>query len=300
MAPSSSAQRVAKLASRNRGKKVRFQGGTLFPVAMVVVGLLLVGLIAYAKASLPSDGGGPPRLGDHWHEAFSMYVCRADGSFETLPNLKGTLEEQGPDPATGQQVVLNAGYRNTGIHSHQDGVMHWHPYTSRATGTRARLKVFLDNYGVTLTNTKFATPADQGGETFDTSTYQCGGKKTRIVVREWDNFNSGTSNDCTNDCANLRIRKNGMVFTVAVVPEGDVEIPKPVWAADLPSLGASDGGDPIPTEGTGPAKTVPLVPGVSAPSGSTPAGSTPAPAGSAPAATTPVTSPAGTTAATKA
>lgn len=278
MASSSSAHKVAKLASKNKGKKVRFQGGTLFPVVMGVIGLLLVGLIVYAKSSLPNDGGGPPRLGDHWHGAYASYVCRDGGSFETLPNLKGTLEEQGIDPTTGEQVVLNAKFRNTGIHSHQDGVMHWHPYTSRATGRRARFGVFLDNYGVTLTNSKLAFPTDQGGETFDTATYTCDGKATKIVVRVWDNYASDKFTDCTKDCKNLRVDKNGMVFVIAVVPkEGTTDIPKPVWAEDLPTLGASDGGDPIPTEGSGPANTVPVitVPGGSAPAGSAPVATAP-------------------------
>lgn len=281
MASSSSAHKVAKLASKNKGKKVRFQGGTLFPVAMGVIGALLIGLIIYAKASVPTDGGGPPRLGDHWHQAYAMYVCRDDGSFETLPNLKGALEEQGTDQSTGQQVLLNAKFRNTGIHSHEDGVIHWHPYTSRATGRRARLKVFLDNYGVTLTDTKLALPTEQGGDTFDTATYKCDGKDTKIEVRVWDNYAGDKFTDCTKDCKDLRVDKNGMVFVIAVVPkDGSTDIPKPVWAEDLPSLGASDGGDPIPTEGSGPANTVAPI---SVPGGSTPAGTSPA----APAATTP-------------
>jgi hypothetical protein len=42
---SSSAKKVAKLAQRGKGKKVRFQGGTLFPavvLAVVILGLLTI------------------------------------------------------------------------------------------------------------------------------------------------------------------------------------------------------------------------------------------------------------------
>ena len=273
MAGSSSAHKVAKLATKDKGKKARFQGGTLFPVIIGAIGVILVGLIVYAKASLPTDGGGPPGLGqvDHWHGAYSMYVCRDGGQFETLPALKGNLEERGIDPATGQEVLIQENFRNTGVHSHEDGVIHWHAYSSRATGQRARIKVFLDNYGVKLTNTVLALPANQGGETFDTSTYTCDGKKTKVVVRIWDNYASDTYRDCITDCGNQRFSKNGMVWVFAVVPdEKNVDIPKPVFAADLPALGAADGGDPIPTEGSGPDLTVPLVtlPG-GAPAGTT-------------------------------
>lgn len=289
MAGSSSAHKVAKLATKNKGKKARFQGGTTFPFVIGLIGLLLVGLIIYAKSTIPSDGGGPPRLGDHWHGAYAMYVCTDGGQYKTLPALKGALEETGVDPTTGQQVLTNRSFANTGIHSHQDSVIHWHPYTSRATGKRARIKVFLDNYDVTLTDTKLALPAEQGGDTFDTDTYTCDGKKTKIAVRIWDNYARDTFRDCFTDCGNQRVDKNGMVWVFAVVPaEGDYDIPKPVFAADLPALGAADGGDPIPTEGSGPAGTVALVsvPGSTTPAAGTTSGTVAPPAGTTPAGAT--------------
>jgi hypothetical protein len=54
VATSSSAKKIARLAqaSKNRkGRKVRMQGGSLFPTVIFVVCVLGVGLIAYARQS---------------------------------------------------------------------------------------------------------------------------------------------------------------------------------------------------------------------------------------------------------
>ncbi|MFT3853011.1 MAG: hypothetical protein QM733_09760 [Ilumatobacteraceae bacterium] len=261
MAPSNSANKVAKLASRGKGKRVRFQGGTLFPAIVVVVVIVMLALVVYARASRPTDGSGPPRLGDHWHAAYGFYVCDDTGG-AFLPNLSGTAEETAID-SSGQTVIVNKNYRNTGIHSHDDGVIHYHPYTSRATGNRARLGVFLDTYGVTLTDTKLELPPEQGGNTYDTETYKCGGEDTQIRVRVWESFaDSGNYKDYVTDFRNIRIDRNGMAMTIAVVPKGK-DIPMPPSAPKLPELGQIDGGDAIsvpsivdPVEGTLSATTI--------------------------------------------
>lgn len=255
MAPSSSAKKVAKLASRGKGKKVRFQGGTIFPVAVGIVVVILLGLVVYARQSLPSEGSGPPRANvDHWHAAYGFYVCD-----EFLPKLVGTKEDTVIDSVTGQRVLANEKFRTTGVHSHGDGVIHYHPYSSRASGNRARLGIFLDVYDVELTDDKLVLPADQVGpgeqSVYDTGTFKCGDKKTKIVVRVWDHYEKVDSyRDRVTDFDNTRITNNGMVFTIAIVPdEADVNIPQPPWAPQLPALGAADGsGDTIPPADTTP------------------------------------------------
>jgi hypothetical protein len=267
VATSSSAKKVAKLASKGKGKKVRFQGGTVFPLivaAVVVLGLLT---IVYARQSRPTEGSGPPRLGDHWHAAYGMYVCDS-----WLPKLVGNKEEQAIDPVTGERVLANKNFRLTGIHSHDDGVIHYHPYTSRSTGSRARLGVFLDVYDVKVTDTSFVLPADQGGETYDTKGdvfvgTPCAGKKAQMKVRVWESYaNPGSYKDYITDYRSIRIDRNGMVFAIAIVPEG-TDVPMPPWADELPQLGAADGGDVIDVPGSTPTG--------STPTGSTPTGSTP-------------------------
>jgi hypothetical protein len=304
---SSSAKKVAKLASQGKGKKVRFQGGTVFPAIVAVVVILMLGLVVYARASRPTAGSGPPRLGDHWHAAYGFYVCDAnDASAAFLPNLIGTKEEQTVD-AAGNTVYADKHFREYGIHSHGDGVIHYHPYTSRATGTRARLGVFLDAYNVKLTDTQLEFPPDQGGDKFDTATYKCNGQDAQIRVRVWNSFaNPSQYVDYVTDFKNIRIDRNGMAFTIAIVPKGK-DIPQPPSAPKLPELGTVDGGDAItipaaagsgvPDTGTGTAVpgTGTAVPdtaaGTSVAAGTTPSGSA---AGTVPVSSAATTAPAST------
>ena len=230
---SASAKKVAKLAQRDRGKKVRFQGGTLFPA--IVIAVLLVGLVViiYARQSRPDPGTAPPQVGDHWHAAYGMYVC--DG---WLPKLTGAKEEQNADGS-----LVSDAFATTGIHSHDDGVIHWHPYSAKAVGDRAVLGVFLDVYDVELSDTRLELPADQGGDVYDVDGYQCDGKDVTVKVVAWDNYaDTGKGQTYITDLNSVRLKQDGMVFVIAVVPK-DTEVAMPPWASELPTLGAVDGGN---------------------------------------------------------
>jgi hypothetical protein len=250
VAPSSSAKKVARLASRGKGKKVRFQGGSVFPLAVVLVVVLGLLLIVYGRQSRPSDGSGVPRVNDgsnidaHWHAAFGIYTC---DTFQ--PKITGTLEETGID-ADGNKVFLNEKFRILGIHSHGDGIIHYHPASTKSSGNRAKLGVFLDSYNIKLTDTELVMPADQGGGKWSTKDFKCDGKDTQLTVRVWDHYNNtATFHDVVTDFNNIRITNDGMVFVVAFVPKG-TDIPQPDWASQLPTLGAADGGAVIATTTT--------------------------------------------------
>ena len=51
MATSSSTKKAAKLAQKGSGRTVRFQGGTVFPVAVALVLVIGLGLIAQVAVS---------------------------------------------------------------------------------------------------------------------------------------------------------------------------------------------------------------------------------------------------------
>lgn len=230
---SASAKKVAKLAQRDKGKKVRFQGGTLFPA--VVVGVLLVGLLTifYSRQSRPDPGTLPPQVGDHWHAAYGMYVC--DG---WLPKLSGAKEE-----TDGSGNLISDDFATTGIHSHDDGIIHWHPYSAKAVGDRARIGVFLDVYGVEFDTDGLRLAEDQGGEEYLVEDYQCNGEDVVAKMVVWDNYtDTGRGQTYITDFANVRVKQDAMVFAMAIVPS-DTEVSMPPWAKDLPTLGAADGGD---------------------------------------------------------
>jgi hypothetical protein len=235
VASGSSAKKVARLAQKGKGKKVRFQGGTLFPSIMAIVIVLGTGLVAYSRQSAPSRNT-PPTINDHWHVSYGFYKC--DGF---LNDLAGTLEE----PVTPE-------YQKYNIHSHDDGVIHWHA-GALATGTRAKLGLFLDSYGVKVNADGITFPANQNnGESYKTSDLKCKNAEGEMVAAQvqvvvWDQYdNSEVSKKYITDFNNIRIKKDGMAITIAIAAPG-AEIPMPKSAANLPELGAADMGNATTT-----------------------------------------------------
>jgi hypothetical protein len=267
VAPSSSAKKVAKLASRGKGKRIRFQGGAVFPIAVILVVLLGLLAIVYGRQSRPANGAGVPRVNDgsntdaHWHIAYGIYVC---DTFQ--PKLTGTQEETAVD-TDGNTVYLNENFKILGVHSHGDGIIHYHPYSTKSSGNRAKLGVFLTVYDVKLTDTELVLPASQGGDKWSTKDTKCNGKSTELRVRVWPHYNQpDVFHDVVTDFNNIRITNDGMVIVMAFV-EKNADIPMPEWAAQLPTLGASDGGAVI-------SSTTTLAPGVT-PTTTITGGSTP-------------------------
>ena len=230
MASGSSAKKVARLAQKGKGKKVRFQGGTLFPSIMAVVIVLGTALIVYSRQSAPSRNTAPT-INDHWHVSYGFYKCNG-----FLNDLTGTLEE----PVTPE-------YQKYNIHSHDDGVIHWHA-GALAAGNRAKLGVFLDSYSVKVNTDGITFPVNQNnGESYKTSDLKCKNAKGEMVAAQvqvivWDQYdNSEVSKKYITDFDNIRIKKDGMAITVAIAAPG-ADIPMPKSAANLQELGAVDSG----------------------------------------------------------
>jgi hypothetical protein len=148
---------------------------------------------------------------------------------------------------------LSSEYQRFGVHSHDDGIVHWHPTTSAATGNSATFGDFLDVYGVTLTNDELIFPPDQltdpqglthQAEYIEGET-KCGDEDGKLVLAKWDNFtDTGSPTIYTASFDDVVIREDAAVFVVAFIPESqdpeDIEMPP--WAPELPELGAADGG----------------------------------------------------------
>jgi hypothetical protein len=201
----------------------------------MIVGISIVGLalIVYSRSSIP-DQNVPPTVQDHWHASYGFYACDT-----WLPDLQGNKEEK---DTSGQ--LISDGFRRTGIHSHDDGVMHWHPYSSEATGRNAKLGVFLDVYGVKVTDTKIEFPADQGGAVYEEGVTKCtvDGKQVdgEVVVYAFAAYD--TPDDVTTYITNfddIRIKNDGMAFSIVFAPAG-TKPGLPPSAASLPELGAAD------------------------------------------------------------
>ena len=230
MASGSSAKKVARLASKGKGRRIRFQGGTVFPATMAAVIVIGLGLVVYARQSLPSLNT-PPTINDHWHVSYGFYACD-----QQLKDLSGAKEDP-VDPL----------YQKYGVHSHDDGVVHWHP-TALASGRRAKFGVFLDTYGVKVTTDGISFPNDQNdGKSYAVDTDKCKDKSGKMVdaqvsVTVWDRYDDpSTKKKYIADFDNIKIDKDGMAIMVAFTAP-DAEVPMPASAKDLPELGAVDSG----------------------------------------------------------
>jgi hypothetical protein len=246
VATPSSTRKAAKLAQRGKGRKVRFQGGTVFPMAVALVLVLGMALIAYSRQTQPAADDSPPTIEDHWHAAYGFYLC------DDWYQLSGNLEQ-----LTSAGTLASTDFARTGVHSHDDGVIHWHAYTGAATGRNAVLDVFLDNYGIELDNDtlKFddlaivtansqfppANGVDPLEEYVEGET-QCNGEDAELTVKAWDSYtDTGSGNRYIANMDRIHLDKDAMVFAIYFTPK-DAEQVMPPWAQDLPALGAVDTG----------------------------------------------------------
>lgn len=215
MGKASSSKKVARAAragGRTSGNKQR---NLLFPGVIGLIVLLGSGLIAFAANDRRSEADVAPVVReDHWHAAFGVYVCD-----EFLP----------PVPTFESPV---------GIHTHDDGVVHIHPFSSGGAGENATLGVYLEGAGIDLSDDELSV----GDETWTEGEATCGDEDAEIVIAQWKDVqtNDGEPALIRRDFGDIRFRDDGEGYTIAVVPEGTTDIPKPDSAAQLAELGALD------------------------------------------------------------
>ena len=222
MAPSSSStKKAAKLAKSGQGKKVRFQGGTMFPLIVAIIVVLGLALVVYARQSRPAADASEPTIDDHWHQAYGFYLC------DTWVQLTGNKEAQ-TDPGFDE-------FARTGIHSHDDGVDPLAPvHLARRWARNAKLSVFLDVYGVELSDDKLVFPEDQRTqlpEAFqEDGTFEEDETKCTIDGEEQDaelKVSCGTTSPTPTTArptsptsTTSRVNQDAMVFSIAFVPTG--------------------------------------------------------------------------------
>ncbi|HYI61590.1 MAG TPA: hypothetical protein VEW93_07275 [Acidimicrobiales bacterium] len=271
MGKASSAKKVAR-AARTGGKTKGQSRRIGFPVAVVALVLLGVSLVTFARSG--SGGDESPKLGDHWHAAYGIYVC---------DRWVSNLSDRGAD--------------QLGIHTHDDGLMHIHPFLAGAAGRAATLGKFFDQTGMSVSGSSITLPegGQYEGRKYVNGETTCGGKKGRVVLAYWENAlktEGKPTETSTSDISGEHIDTNFGAYTIAFVPEGE-DIPPPPSAADIEQNATVDGGEGQPIEGAPEGTDLPdesTVPaGEETPSSEPPAdgsGSTAPPASSEPAAST--------------
>lgn len=230
MGKASSSKKVARAAragGRSSGTKQR---NLLFPSVIGVIVLLGTALIAFAANDRKSEADiAPVANKDHWHAAIGVSACG-----EAQPP---TQEFESP----------------IGIHTHGDGVIHIHPFSDGGAGENATLGAYLEGAGIELTDTKLTI----GDETWEEGEDECDGEAAELIVAQWKDVQSTDENPALirRDFDDIRFREDGEGYTIAFVPEGTTDIPKPPSADTLTSLGAAD--DPTATSVPGADESVP-------------------------------------------
>lgn len=151
-----------------------------------------------AAAAVPaaSDVTGPVQ-GDHWHAAFGISVC---GEFQ--PPLMSTIDVDG-------------------IHSHQDNLIHIHPFFESSSGENARMQLFFDNMGLTVTDASVTLPGANAPLASDGCTIES------VRMAEWQfDFDQGAPEIRTSDFGAARFVNDRQVFVLYLGP-ADGEITKP-------------------------------------------------------------------------
>lgn len=166
---------------------------------MAVALVVILGSLLVLWARTDREATSAPRVGDHWHSVYDIYVCdsfRSKVVLETDPN---------------------------GIHTHGDGLLHIHPFNKLASGRDAVLGEFFSAFGGRIDDASVVL--DTGEELVEG--VDCGGQPTVLKVARFDADDLERDPEVvTEDLAGVRFLKNREAFTVAMVP-ADVEPPAP-------------------------------------------------------------------------
>lgn len=256
MGKASSSKKVARAArAAGRPGAGRSFGWPLTIGAVVVLG---IALIVISRGG--NEDAKPPVLGDHWHAAYGIYICD-----EFTSPLSDTIVDE------------------TGIHTHDDGLMHIHPFSTRYTGDGATINAF----GIT-TDLELTDDSIQAGSTVRENGDLCAQEPGEVRVKVWSGPDDAEGRELEGDFGDYAPQEFDII-TIAFVPE-DAEIPKP------PQEYIDEMQAPSDVTGTQPSVTTPAVSILPEGSTSTPDDPSATTASTAPTETTATTSPPDTTA----
>jgi hypothetical protein len=116
-----------------------------------------------------------------------------------------------------------------GIHSHGDGLIHIHPFSSSSAGRNATLGIFLDQEGLSVTDNELVLP---DGTAFTEGKTLCeGGKEGTVQVAKWNKATdaaNGAKPDqiFTSGFDKIRLGAN-QAYIIAFMPDGSTFRAKP-------------------------------------------------------------------------
>jgi hypothetical protein len=207
-------------------------------VAIIVVGALL---IVFSRADRHDASAVSPKIGEHFHAFLGVNICG-----EWLANAPEFHQRAGE------------GRLNAGIHSHGDGLIHIHPFSSDEAGDHATLGRFMDYGGWSVSSDEIKTWA---GSTHRNG-QECNGATPGKGTIQWK---VGRHNEPwptkarTGNPADYH-PKNGDIVAIYFVPKGSPLDQPPSANSSLDSiedLGGQPATPQTPASSTPPASGVP-------------------------------------------
>ena len=215
----------ARIRSRVRRPKRR-SGSMVWTVATVVIVVVGVLLVVLSYADRQNTATASPAIGDHWHAYLGVDAC---GTW--LPNAP-TFEPRANEPGV-----------RAGLHSHGDGLMHIHPFSTDEAGSKATVGRFIQYGGWSLSDSSFKLWDGKEYKNGDTcSTGPDAGKKGEI---QWSVGKFGkkwTGKPMTGNPADFR-PKNGDIVGIYFLPKG-APLPEPPGAEQALASISDLGGQP--------------------------------------------------------
>jgi hypothetical protein len=207
---------MGKASSAKKIKRVQQAGVSRAPgqrrnlgYPALIIGILVVGsvLVFFARNEREASASEAPVANqDHWHAAFGIDIC---GEIQPNPG------DAGPD--------------TKGIHTHQDGLIHIHPFVGAAAGQNATFQVFAEQTGIEVTDDSFTLPDGTTYTNGDDCENEDGETEPgRVALYVWPpQATEATEPEIiTSDIAGTRFTEDGQAFMLAFVPEG-AEVPLP-------------------------------------------------------------------------
>ena len=200
-----------------------------FPALVVLIIAAGTALVTFAYTTRDVQAR-PVQNDDHWHSPYGVWDCTEGEEGEYLPQFSSTDDGRG-------------------IHSHNDGLIHIHPYYEDASGENATLEDFMTAMRAQLSDD--AITLDDGRVLEEG--VDCGGEPAIIQVHRWE-FANSVDEDAdvfTENLNDVRFRNNGEAWVIARAPEG-VDFPPPpslewLGQVDPDALRAGEESTPLPT-----------------------------------------------------
>ncbi len=235
----------ARIRSRVRRPKRR-SGSMVWTVTTIVVVLLGLGLVAWSVSENKGEEVAAPAVGDHWHAYLGVNVC---GQWlPTSPEFHQRASESG----------LQAG-----LHSHGDGLMHLHPFSSDEAGTNATVGRFVDYGGWSLSASSMTLW--DGSEHDNGQSCEEGADEPAEV--QWTVGHYGkpwTGKPRAGNPADYK-PKNADIVAVYFLPKGEELTEPPDARAALANISDLAPDEQLPSTTAIPGATTPTVPGATTP-----------------------------------